>query len=140
MIFGCTHTNPNGIDTTEKITSIVIPSKVVLDDKLIETPQVVVTEPQIILLVESFLKDHSDGWKTTWHTKIGPEEMLIIHLHNGESFSLGYASDILIMYKQNDYLWKQVNQAVIEEFRSLLKTIKNGSNQNIEPMLNTPVY
>lgn len=135
IVFGCTH--PDEITVSGKISSVIIPS--ILDEKFEATPQVVVTKPQTILLVELFLENHSTDWKTTWHTSIAPHEYVVINLANGDSFSFGYASNVLIKYTEDDYRYKQVNQDEIERFKSLLKTIKTSSNQNLDPIVTTPV-
>ena len=134
MIVGCVHQDE--ISTSGKISSVVIPST--LDEKLNTTPQIGVSDPTTLLQVELFLTGHSSDWKTTWHTSIAPDEYILINNANGDSFSFGYSSNILIKYTQDHYRYKQVSQNEIEKFKRLLETIKTSSNQSSEPTLKTP--
>jgi len=132
---GCVH--HDGINTVENVSSVIIPSKVTLDEKMTETPQVVVNDPQLILLVELYLKNHTSGWKETWHTPMAPQEYIVINQTDGSSFSFGYGSNCLIKYKQDYYRYKQVDQSEVEKLKNLIKTIKDSSNQRIDPTLKT---
>lgn len=95
----------------------------------ISARHIIVTNQQSFVRLNDFLAKHSNGWKTDERIPNvpAPVDSVVIYKTTGESVRVGYSAGMLIKYKWGHDKSQQVDPSEIEEFKAILKTIRNVS-------------
>ena len=108
-----------GCSPTEEIASPPTISSIVISTEASSTLQVV-RDVELISQFDQFLTNHEGEWGIPVSESVEMFDSALLYLLSGESFDIGYSSNVLIRAKPGHYRFQYVDPSEIDALKELL--------------------